>query len=87
MLDLGAVRELAEVKVNGRSCGILWTPPFRADITDAVHAGGNSLEIEVVNFWPNRIIGDKALPLNKRFTLCEENVSAFKRYSPLMESD
>ncbi|HEY3914167.1 MAG TPA: glycosyl hydrolase, partial [Verrucomicrobiae bacterium] len=84
MLDLGAVRELAEVKVNGSSCGILWTPPFRADITGAVHAGENSLEVEVVNFWPNRIIGDKALPLNKRFT--RTNVAAFKRYSPLMES-
>jgi hypothetical protein len=83
-LDLGDVRELAEIKVNGQSCGIVWTPPFRADITSAVKEGENSLEIEVVNFWPNRIIGDFLLPLNKRFT--RTNIRQFKKTSPLMES-
>ncbi len=65
-LDLGNVRELAEVKVNGQSCGIVWSPPFRVDISGAVKPGANQLEIEVVNFWPNRIIGDDALPPEQR---------------------
>jgi len=67
-LDLGNVRELAEVKVNGKSCGVTWSPPFRVDITDAVQSGANKLEVEVVNFWPNRIIGDASLPKEQRLT-------------------
>ena len=46
----------------------LWTPPFRVDITGAVKPGENKLEIEVVNFWPNRIIGDASLPPDQRLT-------------------
>jgi hypothetical protein len=84
LVDLGDVRELAEVKVNGRSCGIVWTPPFRADITGAVKAGNNTLEIEVVNFWPNRIIGDQFLPPNKRFT--RTNIRQLKKTTHLIES-
>jgi hypothetical protein len=84
LLDLGGVRELAEVKVNGRSCGIAWTPPFRVDITGAVKQGENALEIEVVNFWPNRIIGDQFLPPGERLT--RTNIRALKKSTPLMES-
>ena len=83
-LDLGDVRELAEVKVNGRSCGIVWTPPFRVDITGALKAGENALEIEVVNFWPNRIIGDQFLAPGARFT--RTNIRQLKKTTPLMES-
>ena len=61
-LDLGRVRELAEVRVNGQACGIVWSPPFRVDITGALKPGRNSLAVDVVNFWPNRIIGDAAAP-------------------------
>lgn len=68
ILELGSVRELAEVKVNGQSCGITWTPPFRMDLTAAVKPGPNRLEIEVVNFWPNRLIGDAGLPPEQRRT-------------------
>lgn len=67
-IDLGNVRELAEVKVNGQSCGIVWAPPFRVDISHALKPGVNHLEVEVVNFWPNRIIGDQFLPVSERFT-------------------
>ncbi len=84
LLDLGDVRELASVKVNGRSCGIVWTPPFRVDITGAVQTGDNSLEIETVNFWPNRIIGDQFLPPNERFT--RTNIRLLKKTTPLMPS-
>jgi hypothetical protein len=67
-LDLGDVRELAEVFVNGRSAGILWKPPFRADVTDLLQPGRNELKIEVVNLWANRLAGDATLPVGQRFT-------------------
>ena len=81
LLDLGFVRELAEIKVNGKSCGIVWCPPFRADISMAIKPGENKLEIEVVNFWPNRIIGDASLPLEKRFT--RTNIRKLTANTPL----
>jgi hypothetical protein len=83
-LDLGRVREMAEVKLNGQSLGIFWAPPFRVDVTDAVKSAGNALEIEVVNFWPNRIIGDDALPPEKRIT--RTNIRKLTRDTPLIES-
>jgi hypothetical protein len=83
-IDLGNVRELAEVKVNGQSCGIVWAPPFRTEITGALRSGENDLEVEVVNFWPNRIIGDLFLPQPERFT--KTNIRQFKENTPLMES-
>ena len=61
-LDLGEVHNLAEVLVNGRSCGLLWRPPFVADITDALKDGDNELEIRVTNLWVNRMIGDEFEP-------------------------
>lgn len=66
ILDLGEVRDLAEVKVNGQSAGILWDYPFRTDITSMVRKGSNSLEIKVTNQWTNRLAGDqKAAPGKK----------------------
>ena len=61
-LDLGSVKNFAEVSVNGTSFGILWKPPFRVNITSAAHSGRNSLEVKVTNLWPNRLIGDEQLP-------------------------
>jgi hypothetical protein len=61
-LDLGKVQVLAEVIVNGKNLGVLWDPPFRVDVTDAVHPGANDLEVRVTNLWPNRLIGDEKLP-------------------------
>ena len=58
ILDLGAVRDLAEVYVNGRKLGVVWHAPFRMDVTEAVKAGRNTLEIKVVNVWHNRLVGD-----------------------------
>ncbi len=83
-LDLGNVRELAEVRVNGQSCGIVWSPPFQVDISDAVRSGENNLEIEVVNFWPNRIIGDAGLPPDQRLT--RTNIRAITQDTKLMAS-
>lgn len=83
-LDLGDVRELARVRVNGAALGILWAPPFRVDISRVARARGNEVEIEVVNFWPNRIIGDQSLPMEQRLT--RTNVRKLARDTPLMES-
>jgi hypothetical protein len=61
-LDLGDVKNLAEVELNGVPLGVLWKPPFRADIQRAARAGTNSLVIKVTNLWPNRLIGDEQEP-------------------------
>jgi hypothetical protein len=61
-LDLGAVKNFAEVSLNGQDLGVLWKPPFRANITAAAKPGMNQLEIKVTNLWPNRLIGDEQLP-------------------------
>jgi hypothetical protein len=61
-LDLGRVAVIAEVKLNGHDLGILWKPPFRVDITEALKPGANELAVNVVNLWPNRLIGDDMLP-------------------------
>ena len=61
-LDLGNVKNFAQVTINGKYLGIMWKPPFRVEITDYVHAGDNQMEIRVTNLWPNRLIGDEQLP-------------------------
>ena len=63
MLDLGEVKNFAEVTVNGKKYPPFWRPPFRVDITDAIKPGSDTLdlEIKVTNLWPNRLIGDDRL--------------------------
>jgi hypothetical protein len=61
-LDLGVVKNFAEVKLNGKDLGILWKPPFRMNVTGVANPGTNKLEIKVTNLWPNRLIGDEQLP-------------------------
>jgi hypothetical protein len=61
-LDLGKVQVMARVRLNGKDLGILWKPPYRLDITPAAKPGDNALEIDVVNLWVNRLIGDEQLP-------------------------
>lgn len=67
-LDLGKVANLAEVKVNGIACGIVWTAPYQVDISKALKIGKNELSIEVTNTWANRLIGDILLPEKQRTT-------------------
>ena len=59
MIDLGKVKNLAVVRVNGQLCGNLWRPPFVSDITAALRQGENTIEIDVTNLWVNRMIGDE----------------------------
>ena len=82
-LDLGGVRELAEVRLNGKAVGLVWTAPWRVDIGDAVLPNGNELEIRVTNLWPNRLIGDAALPAQQRLTTT--NITADK-FPALLDS-
>jgi hypothetical protein len=65
-IDVGKVGDIAEVKLNGKSAGLTWAPPYRLDVTDVLKAGANKLEIAVTNEWSNRQIGDRLLPVEKR---------------------
>ncbi|MFB0497735.1 hypothetical protein ABID99_003972 [Mucilaginibacter sp. OAE612] len=67
-LDLGNVANMAEVYLNGINCGTAWTFPYRVDLSKAIKSGENKLVIKVTNTWANRLMGDHALPENKRIT-------------------
>jgi hypothetical protein len=58
-LDLGVVNDMARVRLNGKDLGVVWCAPWRIEVTGSLKIGGNQLEIEVVNRWANRLIGDK----------------------------
>jgi hypothetical protein len=72
------------VRLNGQDLGVVWSKPARVNITSAVKAGVNELEVSVVNLWPNRLIGDAGLPPEKRVT--ETNMRKFVSKSPLLPS-
>jgi hypothetical protein len=83
-LDLGDVRELADVSLNGKSLGTVWTPPFRVDITGAARPGHNVLRIKVANLWVNRLIGDAQPGISRKFTFTV--IPTYRPDAPLRES-
>jgi hypothetical protein len=83
-INLGEVREIAEVELNGRTMGILWKPPFRIDVTAAAKPGHNHLQVSVTNLWPNRLIGDAQPGVTQPFT--HTNIRKFTKDSPLLPS-
>lgn len=68
IINLGVVRELAHVYVNGKDAGISWVKPNKVLISDLVKPGKNNLKIEVANTWHNRLCGDAKLPETNRIT-------------------
>jgi hypothetical protein len=61
-LDLGTLKNLGRIKLNGKDLGIVWTSPWQVKITDLLRSSGNHLEVGVANLWINRLIGDEAEP-------------------------
>jgi hypothetical protein len=83
-LDMGKVREFAEVTLNGKPVGgILWKPPFKVEVSGLLKPGTNQLEIKVTNLWPNRMIGDVQPGVAQTYTWAI--YEAFKADSPLLE--
>ena len=62
MLDLGELHDIAELEINGRKAGVLWSPPYDADITEYLKPGKNVITVLVTNNWANRLIGDEQFP-------------------------
>jgi hypothetical protein len=84
VIDLGEVKNLAEVIINGKNLGVVWKKPFRLNISDAVKAGENQLEIKVVNLWVNRLIGDLQPEAKEKITYT--TMPFYQPNSPLQPS-
>src|SRR5207253_1544301 len=82
-LDLGGVKNLAEISVNGKGLGIVWKAPFRVDVTGTLKPGANALQVKVTNLWVNRLIGD-AQPGATKYTYT--TMPFYRANSPLLPS-
>jgi hypothetical protein len=82
-IDLGDVKNLAEIAVNGKPLGIVWHTPYRVDATPALKPGTNEISIKVTNAWVNRLIGDEQ-PNATRITFADDK--PYKANSPLLPS-
>ena len=69
-LQLEDVRDvgIARIRINGVDKGIVWTKPFRIEVTDELKEGTNDLEISVTNSWHNRVAGDELSVSPKKYT-------------------
>ncbi|MFT4031496.1 MAG: glycosyl hydrolase [Siphonobacter sp.] len=70
VLDLGDVQDvgIAHIRLNGKDLGTLWCPPYRVSVVGILKPKGNKLEVDVINSWRNRLVGDRGKPQNERFT-------------------
>jgi hypothetical protein len=82
-LDLGDVKNLAVVTVNGKDLGQTWHAPYRLDVTSTLQPGANEITIKVINSWVNRMIGDQQ-PGATKITFAD--VKPYKASSPLLPS-
>ncbi len=83
-IDLGDVKNLAEVTVNGKVLGVVWHAPYRVDATAALKPGANEIAIKVTNSWVNRLIGDQQPDATTKYTFTA--VKPYKSNSPLLPS-
>ena len=83
-LDLGGVKNLADVSLNGKPLGSLWKAPFRIDLTGVLKPGANALEVKVTNLWVNRLIGDQQPGISQKFTFTPQ--PPYRADSPLLPS-
>ncbi|WP_348811213.1 glycosyl hydrolase [Flavobacterium maritimum] len=83
-IDLGEVKNIAEVIVNGKSLGTVWKTPFRVDATAVLKPGKNTLVIKVTNLWVNRLIGDEQAGVAKKITYT--TMPFYKADAPLLPS-
>ncbi len=79
-INLGEVNVMASVKLNGKEIGGVWMAPYIVNTGDALKTGENSLEVEVVNTWRNRLVYEKELPASQRhtFTLVDDIIPGEK---------
>ncbi|GAB3641192.1 glycosyl hydrolase [Spirosoma arcticum] len=84
VLDLGDVKNMAEVIVNGKNVGIAWKKPFQIDITEALKSGANTVQIKVTNLWVNRLIGDAQPGVTSKITFT--TMPFYQPDSPLLPS-
>lgn len=82
-VDLGNVKNIAEVLINGEPVTTVWKAPFRANVTGLVRAGVNQLIVRVTNLWPNRLIGDKQPGVKP---VASTTLDPYNADSPLLES-
>lgn len=75
-LNLGNLQEMAAVVLNGHRFSLSWTAPYVLDVTAYLQKGENHLQVEVTNLWPNRLIGDSKLSVEKRLT--RTNINKFE---------
>ncbi|MDR1581839.1 MAG: hypothetical protein LBS55_01030 [Prevotellaceae bacterium] len=78
IIDLGKLYDIAELEVNGKKAGVLWCPPYRADITSLLKTGNNTLKIHITNNWTNRLIGDEQYPEDFEWTDKNQGLRAMK---------
>jgi hypothetical protein len=83
-LDLGKVKNIAQIRVNGKNLGIAWKAPFRVDVTSALKPGSNRLQVRVTNLWVNRLIGDTQADAADKYTFTTQPF--YKADSPLLPS-
>jgi hypothetical protein len=83
-IDLGDVKNLAEVTVNGKPLGIVWHAPYRVDASSAMRPGANEVSVKVTNAWVNRLIGDQQQDATVKYTFTTEK--PYKASSPLLPS-
>jgi hypothetical protein len=83
-IDLGDVKNLADVAVNGKPLGTVWHAPYRVDATGALKPGLNELSVRVTNAWVNRLIGDEQPGTTTRYTFAD--IKPYKANSPLLPS-